>query len=383
MPRGMTLLPPAPAPVLPPVPPDRGESGLTERLGVGVGALALVLSLGYQLVARQLVDPSQQADTSLRVALVVTLTFYVLLGAALTAFCVRMRVGLVWVRGQLVDALVLGIPLGLLAGGVAVGLNSALSGHLASDPNVEALVGGGGALRVLLTVLVTAVLAPLVEETVFRGVLAGTLLARGPAPAVWVSAIAFAVWHMNPTSLRYYVFMGLLLATLWRKRGLVASMTAHACFNGVLTLAAIAATTGGGHLTTVGALRFSLPGGWHEVAGPVESPDRHLFQGPAGAALAVLVRPGFAPTVEQLREGLAGSETGNALQTVVPGTERVVQVSGGQAVTADVLVAHQRAHVLDVVAGGSAYQLLVVTAGSPAAEQDWTRLVGSLMSTGG
>lgn len=382
MPRVMTLLPPAPAPVLPAAQVDRGESGLPERLGVGVGVLALVLSLGYQLLGRHLVQQDQQADTSLRVALVVTLTFYVLLGVALTAFCVRMRVGLVWVRGQLVDALVLGIPLGLAGGCLAVALNSALAGHLASDPNAELLVGGGGALRILLTLLTTAVLAPLVEETVFRGILAGTLLARGPAPAVWVSAIAFAVWHMNPTSLRYYVFMGLLLATLWRKRGLVASMSAHAAFNGVLTLAAVAATTGAAHLTTVGALQFSLPGGWHQVDGQLQGADRQLYQGPAGAGLVVLEKPGYTPTVEQMRQLLVGSENGNPLQSVVAGTVREVPVSGAEAVTADVLVARQRAHVLDVVAGGSAYQLLLVTAGSPAAEQDWSRLVRSVVATG-
>ena len=274
----------------------------------------------------------------------------------------------------------LGLPLGAAGGALAVALNSAVAGHLASDPNVELLVGGGGGLRVSLALLVTAVLAPLVEETLFRGILAGTLLARGVAPAMWGSALAFSVWHMSPAALRYYVFMGLMLATLWRKRGLVASMTAHAAFNGVLTIAAVAATTGAGHLTHFGQLTFRLPGGWHQAASDALSGPM-VVQGPGGAALVLIVKPNSNWTTGQLTAELVAGETPTEGRQVVAGSERTVNVAAGVAVEADVKVEGQPGHVLDVVVGGDTYQLIVITGGSPAAEQDWHRIVPSLAST--
>ncbi len=345
--------------------------------GLAVAGLGLVLSLGLTLWSRASANDTQQIDHQLRLSLVITLAFYVLLGLALGAFCVQRRVGLTWSRGSVVEALLWGFPLGALGGGLAVLLNSSVSGHLASDPRVELLVGGGGFLRISLTFLVTAVLAPLVEETLFRGVLAGTLIARGVGPAVWVSAVAFSVWHMNATSLRYYVFVGLLLATLWRKRGLVASMSAHAAFNGVLTLAAVAATTSGGHLVTYQALSFQLPGGWHQS--PVSKiPGGLTVEGPGGSALVATSRPGAAPTLQQLQDSLVRAEAGGARDTVVAGTERELPTSIGYAVTADVVLSGQPGHVVHIVVDGTEYELLVVTGGSPAAEVGWTRILSTV-----
>jgi hypothetical protein len=279
--------------------------------------------------------------------------------------------------------MLLGLPLGAIGGALAVAVNSGVAGHLKSDPNVELLVGGGGALRVGLTLIVTAVLAPLVEETLFRGVLAGTLLAKGVAPAMWGSAIAFSIWHMNPTSLRYYVFMGLLLATLWRKRGLVASMSAHAAFNGVLTLAAVAATTGAGHVTQLGQLSITLPGGWHQVQSNA-LPGRMLVQGPAGAALIGLTYANGTPlTADQLLTRLALSEQSTPGRAVVAGSERTVRLAVGDAVEADIRTGGQPGHLLELSVGGSIYELVVVTGGSPAAERDWQRLVRSVATTAG
>jgi membrane protease YdiL (CAAX protease family) len=223
-------------------PVEEGESGIGVGEALLVTGCALAASLVLTLGMRgQHVD---QYDVALRKGLVYTLFFYLVVGSALGCYVVARRVCLVWHRGSALAAVAMGIPFGVGGGTLAVALNSALRGHLSGDPNVELLVGGGGALRISLTLVVTTVLAPLVEETVFRGVCAGSLLAKGSAAALWLSALAFAIWHMHPASLRYYALMGLLLGRLWQKRGLLGSMSAHACFNGVLTLAAIAATTG-------------------------------------------------------------------------------------------------------------------------------------------
>ena len=375
----------APPPQAPPRPvTEEGESGLPVKLALGVTAVALLLSFAFGRLTGGLVNPSEQLDSQLRLGLVMVLFFYVLLGGALMWFCLQRRVALTWVRGHAVEAVLLGLPVGLLGGGLAVALNSGIAGHLSSDPNVELLVGGGGALRVSITLLVTAVLAPLVEETLFRGILAGTLLARGVAPAMWGSALAFAVWHMNPTSLRYYVFMGLLLGGIWRRRGLVASMSAHAAFNGVLTVAAVAATSGAGHFTQFGQVAFSLPGGWHQVTSAAPA-GRMIVQGPAGAALLFRMEPnvGAPPDTQELLANLVAAETPAAGRRVVAGSEHTVLVGAGEAVVADVQMKGQPGHVLDFVVGASSYELVVVTGGSPAAERDWHRIVLTLTRTAG
>ena len=347
------------------------ESGLPRKVALTIGAIGLALSFGMSRLGQQVADPTGVIDQALRRALVITLIFYVLLGVGLAVFCMQARVRLVWVRGHLAEALVLGLPLGLLGGCLAVGLNSAINGQLTSDPNVELLVGGGGGLRIVLTLVVTAVLAPLVEETLFRGILGGTLIGQSTAAALWVSAVAFGVWHMNLVSLRYYILMGLLLCWLWLKRGLVASMAAHAAFNGVLTLAAVVATGGAGHLTHLGALTFSLPGGWHALS-TADPEHRLLAAGPAGAGIDVStfeVRTGI--TTSTLLKGLTVGETARTDVRVVAGTEREITIPGGDAVTADLLVQGQPGHLCQVLSGGSVYQLLMVTAGSPSAERQW------------
>lgn len=352
------------------------ESGIPLAWALAATAVALLLSFFLNRYGAAAGDASQHVDTLLRKALVVTLFFYLAVGMGLLVFCQLGRVRLTWTRtGGALAALAVGLPAGLGGGLVAVALNSAVTGHLAGDPRAELLVGGGGALRIGLALVVMAGLAPLVEETLFRGVLAGTLLGKGVGAALWGSAVAFSVWHMNPASLKYYVFMGLLLFAVWRSRGLVASMAAHAAFNGVLTLAAVAATTGAGHLVQTGGVTLSLPGGWHELRGPSSA---HLLvaSGPGGAGLDLMRQDEASSVDAELAELEQGEGRGSV--RVVPGSAHVVRLPSGDAVEADIVASGQPGHVLRVSAGSSSYQLLVVTGGSPAAERDWDRIVRSL-----
>jgi membrane protease YdiL (CAAX protease family) len=361
---------PAPASTVPA--PEVSESGIRAGEALAVTGLALLASLFLTLGMRgQQVD---RYDTALRKGLVYTLFFYLVLGAALGCYVVARRVRLVWHRGSPLAALALGVPVGVLGGSLAVLLNSALRGRLAGDPNMELLVGGGGALRIFVALVVTSVLAPLVEETVFRGICAGSL--RNAAAGLWLSALAFAIWHMHPTALRYYAIMGLLLGRLWQKRGLLASMSTHACFNGVLTVAAIAATTGAATYADYGPLRFQLPGGWHAAG---ESTSIRAYQGPAGASLAFLTTP--TPTgrsAEQVVESLQRSEGQTTGFSLLPGSERVVAVHGVDAVVADVTVQAQPGHLLVVPVGTTLYNVVVITGGSPSGERDWNALARSL-----
>jgi membrane protease YdiL (CAAX protease family) len=336
----------------------------------------LASSLVMSRMGDRIADPGDVIDQALRRALVLTLGFYVVLGVALALFCLYRKVGLVWVRGDVTDALILGLPLGLVGGLLAVGLNSAVNGHLTSDPNVELLVGGGGGLRIALTLVVTACLAPLVEETLFRGVLAGTLLGKSTGLALTGSAIAFAVWHMNLVSLRYYFFMGLLLGWLWLKRGLVSSMAAHAAFNGVLTLAAVMATGGSGHTVQIAQLSFSMPGGWHAVD-QLSSSDHLIASGPAGAAMDVrwMAAPAVVTEAELAQRFLtAQAENGFQLDRA---SVHPVKVPGATAVCADFRAVGQPGHVCQLQGNGRLYQVQMLTSGSPSAERNWQHVLAT------
>lgn len=107
----------------------------------------------------------------------------------------------------------------------------------------EVATGGSGIWVLVVTVVV---LAPVVEEVVFRGLLFQVLRRRtGLWPGVLVSSLTFAIVHLElidrPLSLGALFVLGAWLAwALHRTGSLVVPVTAHALFNGV----AIAVTLG-------------------------------------------------------------------------------------------------------------------------------------------
>ena len=355
----------------------RSESGLGVGEAALVTGLALLASLFLTLGHRK--PGAGSYDKLLREGLVTTLFFYLVLGSLVGAYVAVRKVQLVWHRGSVAGAIALGAPVGLAGGLLGVAVNSGLHGHLSGDPGIELLVGGGGALRIVLALVVTSVLAPLVEETVFRGICAGSFAAKGSAAALWVSALGFAIWHMRPESLRYYAVMGLLLGALWQRRGMLASMSAHACFNGVLTVVAVLATSGPGSYRSFMGAHFEVPGGWHEAQTAEAEPGVDTFNGPAGASLGVSYNVlALMPSTDELLARVAQGRPGTTDLTVVPGSAHVVTVDGREAVAADLTVADQPGHVLLVPGSQALYTFVIVTGASPSAERGWQRLESSI-----
>ena len=91
------------------------------------------------------------------------------------------------------------------------------------------------------SLLATVVVAPILEEALFRGViLRGFLLRYTPLRAVLLSALLFALLHANPWQLLGPFAIGVLLGWLvYRTRSLVTAMLAHALTNAVPLLATI------------------------------------------------------------------------------------------------------------------------------------------------
>jgi membrane protease YdiL (CAAX protease family) len=108
-------------------------------------------------------------------------------------------------------------------------------------PLIPQIIEADSLLIQLVIFLLAAGVAPLVEETLFRG-----LLLRGLArvlpfwPAAAISAVLFAVVHGQLVAILPITVLGLLFAGLtWYTGSVVAAATAHAVFNGVNTLLAI------------------------------------------------------------------------------------------------------------------------------------------------
>ena len=83
--------------------------------------------------------------------------------------------------------------------------------------------------------IVAIALAPVVEETFFRGILYPALKQTGfPRLALWSSALLFALIHFNVASFVPLLLLAILLTLLYEHTGnLLAPVAAHALFNTV------------------------------------------------------------------------------------------------------------------------------------------------------
>jgi membrane protease YdiL (CAAX protease family) len=79
----------------------------------------------------------------------------------------------------------------------------------------------------------TILLAPIAEETLFRGILYPTIKQTGhPRWALWGTSVAFGIMHFNMATLVPLVFLALILAFLYESSGsLLAPIATHSMFN--------------------------------------------------------------------------------------------------------------------------------------------------------
>lgn len=100
------------------------------------------------------------------------------------------------------------------------------------------LIASGGGLVVALIFILGMVIAPLVEETFFRGVLYTALRGKMQVwPAVLLSAGIFAIIHPLPGGFLPIFTLAVVFALLREKTGsLLPSMVCHSIYNGILLL---------------------------------------------------------------------------------------------------------------------------------------------------
>lgn len=145
----------------------------------------------------------------------------------------RARFG--WALGRAGRSAALGIAIGGLAAPIILVVAQLLQLALGPEEHrlVPAFVTDSDWGSRFALVAATLALVPLIEETLFRGVLFRSLRAVWPFwAAAGASALIFAVGHMSWPALLPYFLVGLVLARLYERTGsLLAPAVTHAAFN--------------------------------------------------------------------------------------------------------------------------------------------------------
>ncbi|HVS68368.1 MAG TPA: type II CAAX endopeptidase family protein [Mycobacteriales bacterium] len=364
------------------------EGRLLSGRALAIVAIAIGLGGVFQLIGHAISNDSHlNQATVIRYGIVLTLVFYAVV-AALILTQLTPKVRLRWGEGSRVVRVVIGLSIGAVGGGVVLGLLSAAEGQLSTDSRAISMMSGGQASHVIATFLLVCAAAPLVEETLFRGLLLESLRHQNLGMAVLVSAIFFAVWHFTPKALLYYTIMGAVFGVLYAKRGLVASMSAHFGFNGVLTIAAVAIVLGPSHAYDIDGVQFTAPSGWSKV--PIQTTDdpfagdgglKLLLQGPDGSGIGVFAVPSETPfdpaTVEQ-RLGASDLPLPAGSAFDASSLHEITLPTVGTAVEADYTYEANKGELVLFASQGARFVVSFLNGGDAKADADFTKLLDTL-----
>ena len=325
-------------------------------------------------------DQRLEPATYIRYALVLTIGVYVVVGGLIAVRLVP-GIKLRWHTGKPASSILMGAAFGGTLSGLLLAAVSGAAGHLSPDPRIVTLMSEGDIAHIVATVGITCLAAPLIEEVLFRGLLLESLRRQSGRVALWVSGFAFAVWHLNPAALRYYALMGAFLGVLYMKRGLVCSMAAHAAFNGVLTVAALAVVLAPATTVSSGDISISAPGGWHQHNDATFASGGLTLEGPSESALLVAELPTTStPTPDTMLSRIqAGLLSVNGFDLEVHAeTAREVQLPVGQAVEVDIQAKGHAGTLVYVPRPGAIVEVVFMSAGSMKARSDFPHMLDSL-----
>jgi membrane protease YdiL (CAAX protease family) len=315
--------------------------------------------------------------TSLRASLLSGAFFYGVAACVIGMRADDLHIHPVWLRGPAKEAIALGAAVG---GAVAVVLSAVMflgAGHAVVDPFAGLLAGSSNPMLLIGGGLLIAAVAPLVEELVFRGFLAEGLRHRGRWSAIVLSGVAFSIAHLRFAQFKYYLLMGIGFGALYWARGLAASIAAHAAFNGMLVVFAVASMHGPAQILHAANIDLSLPATWHEVN--VKQAVDIAIVGPGGAQLSVShvdIPAGGAINADRLatvlRSGQLPMDTGTRLD---PSSVKISTLPFGRVVEATAMVHGHADRTVFALTGSRMVVFEVVAEGSDAANRDFDAML--------
>lgn len=342
-------------------------------LAIGAGAAAQWIA---QRMAR---DTTTTSNDLINDGLTLTLLVYLVVGTLIVLFVRSTQTRLRWHEGDPVASVRVGVVRGVAIAAVVTTLAGLAAGRLQGDSRFTNLLSENNGIRILCTLLIAVVAAPLVEETLFRGLLLESWRKYGVA--LVISGFAFAAWHLMGSAIIYYWLMGIALGRVYVRRGLIGSMATHATFNAVVMGVTIASISGSGHDYDAGSLHAHTPPSWHSLsaAQTARLGDQLALEGPSGSSIEVtgVPHPNVAPDqlATKAHQDLAAalSRLGGALG----GTETVT-LSLGPAERATVEFRQRPVDVYVVETTGHAYVIAVNTASSKTAAKQIPGILDSL-----
>ncbi|MBV8957899.1 MAG: CPBP family intramembrane metalloprotease [Actinobacteria bacterium] len=285
-----------------------------------------------------------------------------------------------WLKGDRQTAAVLGVEVGLAAAAFLIILFWVSSGHPILDQGANLLVSEGSIVRTILAFFLIAMVAPVVEELLFRGVVAESLRKNNAPVALGVSSFLFALAHLH--SLRYYTICGLVLGILYWHRGLWASIAAHATFNGSLVVLAVVVALGPARTVSNGGVSLRAHTDWQVNSVLQDHGATVALRGPSGSYFAVVrnsLPDGRSPNLDRLASALnSGGVPMPDGWKVTPSSAKVVTYPTGRGVQIGVTV-HGHAGVVAVIPRGNVlWEVDFATGGSGRAEREYPSIMNSL-----
>lgn len=209
--------------------------------GVFMKSLNAIISIIFLLIIDTIVQlavlPDMRANQSIWLAMpaMVLLTFTV--G---THVARRLDITLNWRITKRQLGLIIGSAIGLIVMLSVIGaVLTALMGHLTISQNQASInqTLRTGILARIGMVFLAVVIAPLIEETIFRGIIMNTWLHHNRYYGdVLLSAILFGIFHttadLSIVTVLPYVIMGAVFALIYRKTGnLAVNIYTHMLYN--------------------------------------------------------------------------------------------------------------------------------------------------------
>ena len=304
----------------PPAAPNRianaSLSTVLVLLAIGTGAAA------NWIVTHVVAKRSSNASDFIDDALTLNVLVYVVVAVLVVLFIHRTQFELVWHRGEPLKSVGFGIARGaLMATLVSLAVWGA-SGQVQGDPRFRDLLSENNGVRILFMIVLVVIAAPLVEETLFRGLALESWRSIGVG-ALILSALAFAAWHLDGSAIRYYWVMGLVLGRAYIRRGLVGSIATHATFNAIVLALTIASISGSGHTFHVGSLQGHAPASWHVAQSKETGTGSALVMtGPSGSHIAIAAFPRTSASAGKTPAALAEEAMQSELADIPATTTR-------------------------------------------------------------
>ena len=192
-----------------------------------VAAIALILHFGFGIEA---IDAAVYAYFgSFIIALIIVL-------ALLTKDLQEEKVKYPLSIGQIIGWSVLGVLLAWIAQAIAVTIEVELLGIDPTSENTQVIVDFTRSN--ILFILIPAIIAPILEELIFRKILFGTFVKKmNFFFAALLSSLIFAVLHLDFTHLLIYFTMGVVFAYLYVKtKRVIVPIIVHMTLNSIAVL---------------------------------------------------------------------------------------------------------------------------------------------------